>query len=1730
MKAIKRWFTMILLAAVAILATACSVTVKYADVQVASITVDGISKTEYVACDDLDISGATLLVTYDNDEHESLTLTKDMLDPTSYDMNLPGRQNVVVTYGGKSTSFTINVSEWKLIGVELSTTPYVTDYIVGENVNPRGAKIKCSYEGNKTKFFDVTTDMLEAYDKWTVGETTVKLTYSGTQMSFKVTFNEKTPVRIQLNYLDESNNFVFVGKGDEYDVTGMRVRVFYDNDETPEFNVKEEIEEDVFISIDDSLEGAKDAVLMFYPKEYKEIYKYVYNGLELVTVGQKVSPGQSLASDRLVRTTEFGVETVVLDEVTSKSFGTVLGVSSNPDGSRTMTVGTTAEYELTEVTVKEGAIVYNNAPLGKRYGSTVYAQGGGVVERIENNVVYIKTAVTTTFKTNVNVKSFRSMDILSYPTPTKFKDTTITDMIEGDELNKTTGKVRVYYNDGSQEEFGMDNTAHISLVNDGSTSVNDVFRLTPGRQKVLVVYDGVMTYSTYFYVTMTEKYPTALRITEETNKINAQTFYFGDRISLSTMSYFVTYNNGDVGEAQPLTEDMVDEGYTLECLPSEDRKARESTISFRLPDRYENMIPEQSNGEPGTYEKPIFHYWVVPQPIQSIDFIQTPVKVYVAAKANLSYDGAKLNAYYRNNTVTTLDFANDTDYTVYQRTVPTWDAVDSYNFADEATTDGGKRVYVFTLEDDKAIFTDITAIIRKKNPGYEARVYYFDGYNVQGGNFATFNYFLIDSSYVVSGIKLATLKDASGNEYYKEVYTQFESWDLAGLQLNVSYQNGQSAMLSGDDLWDDMIYDSNTYKKGSNIPVKFTYLGATDDDSLTINVVDRVPTKIELIHRGTTEYTGEYLKRIDFTDFTFNVSYNSGPTETIAGTQFANIPIGETDSGWWYEMFYVRERTDGIYLTQTNQLMQEGTVIFRLHYSYPNAESEKGYDVISSPDPNDLAAELFAEGGDETAVFWTVNVWEKEVNAVAIYYEQNRTVTISGTTTMLNPTHKTIDPDTGEEVEYINEETNIVASWGGIPVLSEVASGWDLMLTEFVNGVIQDKILTVEYKDNLGATQYEYVVITPEMLSYDVNDKTVGYRRVTILYKNLKTTVMMYVWSADLTDVDVAITPLQNYIYTAINSEEDLDLGGGIIRLTFTKKTRKGAFAGYMTKYVDMSSEDLTYSGFVKGEYSKEGKEITINAIYKDYDAPELTASYVITVYDRQDVSFSYSNVIFFYGNAAPAAYTARQKIDEFSLPSRIALRYVETKNMLTLAQYAALTSEEKQGYAPVTMYDEDRKYAMTMFVPENTIRAENYIDPAADGFYVRYGTVLLISEEDCEDAFKDYLSVCVPTYNESVEGETFYACVDQTTVQTVLNRIAWCKSLTDLEKNALSEEDSVTYDLFERLSRRMMTFVNVITDKITEEEYEALTAEGKANYEYVDNEYYILMRVADDRPLARRYYETANYAFQNYTVIQKVIEVVIDTANENSRILRISTKTSGAGGNVSGNPYAIYYLTNPNYNVLADVKKKFETDHPEATYINALYLASPNESYFEIVVKFNDGYVETDESMDLVAELFYRVMYALYDEGFTENMHVVLTQVNFDYESGFTNSSFHYNRNDTDGMKSKIKQKWSKGVNVFGKSAVVTAVENGVTPSMVNRTTPYLITYTLTFGDTKTRNGILQLLSGCLRIGYAYDENGAVIGYKLEAGTLKHSSYTLDLSKCTVGVGETTVSVTTGE
>ena len=442
----KKFLVILIAVLVAMFAVSCTVNIKKADPAVTELYVSGITETEYILGDSLNLTGATLTVVYDDGNIVKLNLetavNEKQVTLTNLNMNVAGTQKVTVNYGGKSTTFTITVSEWNLLSVELDSVPYVTEYVVGKDVDFSGARIKLTYEGDKIVYRNVSSEMVQPYRNDVVGTEKIRLYSNGVEMDFDVRFVEKTATDVSIIYIDEGNNFVFIGQGNRYNTEGMTVGITYDNEQKPKFDAKNELSDSLFIQLDDTKASTVTAVAMYYPSDYKDTYTYIYYGDERVIVGEKVHPGKELATNSVIR----GEETFSLPAVKSKSYGTVTSISSGENGSRVITVSTTEQYKMDTVNeeLKKDSLIASNTYLGDSNGHAVYSNGGGIIDEVTVDTVVLRTAPTTSFTSRVAEKSFARMDIWEKPKPKNFEETTIDNMIEGDELDLSTGSVRVY--------------------------------------------------------------------------------------------------------------------------------------------------------------------------------------------------------------------------------------------------------------------------------------------------------------------------------------------------------------------------------------------------------------------------------------------------------------------------------------------------------------------------------------------------------------------------------------------------------------------------------------------------------------------------------------------------------------------------------------------------------------------------------------------------------------------------------------------------------------------------------------------------------------------------------------------------------------------------------------------------------------------------------------------------------------------------------------------------------------------------------------------------------------------------------------------------------------------------------------------------------------------------------------------------------------------------------------
>lgn len=1289
----KKLVLIAILLLVAAFAFGCtSVELQFADPAVKSIVVSGVEKVDYYAGDTVDVQGAKVIATYDNDEIKEYDLELDML--SDYDMNIvEDNKSITVTFGGKKTTFCVNVKTLVLKEITLSSLPLKREYVEGEKVSAKGARLSILYEGGKTVYSDVTDKMLEEYDNTRLGEQNIFISYYNYRLYFPVVFIKKTVTEIEVRR-EPYQASVFVGYGDNLSLDGMRLRMLYDNELDPIVNATDILDE-LRVYVDDSSVSSKEVARVAYlANDYPETFVYTYSGEPIVKVGDYVTPTTELAGNG------------ALDNVVSKSYGVVQSI-----GRGTMTISTVVSYACTELSVEEGEILLFNEAIGRRAGNNVYAAGGGgIVTKIEEGIVYMQTTPVASFPMIVQDRSYQSMEIITYPTTSKF-NSPITDVIQGDTIDLSSGVVTVTYDNGEKETYKMDHSL-IKVVNSDDDllrseidnfefiSVDDVKDLPTGRYELL--YGVKHTYpedkielvvsvideegnNKYVqenrYVSLDEKMNYTVSITAKLNdggteKVSECVYH------LATVGAGVRRSQLDITAAgwhkinvvyRGAVASGVEKNYVvmdvkviqryperLNIVPVSDNISGRSfllgqtiplttlryTITYNNGDQSEEIgvtkdmlregytllcdeLTDEVNKKKIEFVIPNAINAKTGEPVSSGVMECDVIPVPIKSVSLLTQP---------TDPFLTAPATSSNDVDLTGATLRIYYEDNSVSIVGR-DVDNELKVLLQKTEGERISLVypdavdqdplDIEKIIEMdEDAQYTARLTYYDKYGASGE--CSFPFYIVERG--VRSVKVSYRAD-----YYKDTYIQCENWDLTGITINVTWQDNTSETRPATM---DMIFESTTDEIGTNLPLKFRFLGKTDVSTLKYNVKPRHETALAVKRTGKdTYYNTDY--DLDLSQYRFALSYNAGASAEVLGVTAEEMTGSRTTVGWWYELY----DTSG----NKTQFRRIGTKRVRLyHTSIFDNEGVTVYNIVY--------------------VDFTITVNENM-----------------------------------STIESVSYDDNSIGTREGLNVLAETAAGWDLFLSEYdpVSGEIKDKYLTVHYTN--GTTGY--VDIVPEMLTYDKRDATLGYTKVRIAYKGYTTTVLVHVRNATLNSVVVEKEPITNFI-----AHSNINLDGGILKIVFKINE---ATEGEFYKYLYFEDKQITTTGFnsdINPDIDHITQEITVR--FRDK-----TATYRVTIYNKQPITFLYQNTIFFYGNTKAAVVTPLQLIPEFDLPDRseILMWYAENSAFIAEEDFAAYLAAHPE------LDEEDFLKVITAdgssYVPRSALYEDYFIEPANPGY-----------------------------------------------------------------------------------------------------------------------------------------------------------------------------------------------------------------------------------------------------------------------------------------------------------------------------------------------------------------------------------------------------------------------------
>ena len=534
------------------------------EVNVIAVVIDRIevktapAKTSYFTGDKLDATGLELNVIYNNGKVEivdaGFTCDLDVLD-------VAGEQTVTVTYGDKTDTFNINVTQLEVTSIEVLTAPDKTELFVGETLDTTGLTIQATYNSGKTETVDSGFECTPT-EFTTAGEHTITVTYEGCTTTFKVNL---TAVLTEIKVTTKPSKVTYF-EGDSLDAAGMVVTAYYNDNTTVDLT-------EGFICDPELLETpGKQTVTVTYDGQTTtfevNVIKVVAVNIEMVKNPSKVDylVGEVLDTAGLTLKVTYNngdVETVTNgficapEEFTSAGEHTI--TVTYEDCTTTFKAFSTAVLTGISVKTKPSKLDYFEGEELNTAGMVVTAYyndnttvdltdsftcAPGLLETPGKQAVTVTyEGATTTFEVNVIKVVIDRIEIKTQPVKTEY--------FTGDSLDTTGLTLDVIYNNGNVE-----------TVDKGFECDYNIFG-TAGRKNVVVTYNEK---TTEFSVNVTAVAVERIEIKTLPNKTD---YFTGQTLNTTGLTITAFYNNGTVKN--------FDRGYT--CDPNTFSKEGTQTVT-----------------------------------------------------------------------------------------------------------------------------------------------------------------------------------------------------------------------------------------------------------------------------------------------------------------------------------------------------------------------------------------------------------------------------------------------------------------------------------------------------------------------------------------------------------------------------------------------------------------------------------------------------------------------------------------------------------------------------------------------------------------------------------------------------------------------------------------------------------------------------------------------------------------------------------------------------------------------------------------------------------------------------------------------------------------------------------------------------------------------------------------------------------------------------------------------
>ncbi|MDR1028948.1 MAG: bacterial Ig-like domain-containing protein [Clostridiales Family XIII bacterium] len=154
-----------------------SFTIGVRELTVASIAItSNPAKLSYIEGQDLDLSGGTIRVTYEDTSEATVPMANATI--SGYNKNQTGPQTITVAYKGQSDTFGVTVAAKTPTGLTLDTSKAKKAYLEGQDLDTSNLGIRVAFDNGLTETKAVSACTITGYDAGTLGAQTVTVSYT----------------------------------------------------------------------------------------------------------------------------------------------------------------------------------------------------------------------------------------------------------------------------------------------------------------------------------------------------------------------------------------------------------------------------------------------------------------------------------------------------------------------------------------------------------------------------------------------------------------------------------------------------------------------------------------------------------------------------------------------------------------------------------------------------------------------------------------------------------------------------------------------------------------------------------------------------------------------------------------------------------------------------------------------------------------------------------------------------------------------------------------------------------------------------------------------------------------------------------------------------------------------------------------------------------------------------------------------------------------------------------------------------------------------------------------------------------------------------------------------------------------------------------------------------------------------------------------------------------------